>query len=83
MKQLPTLSRVMVTEISIDCMLLFQIFIFYRYFKHKTFYGLSCYERISVDNAEERGARMKSVGVICTKYTSLHEHMEFLEKQVR
>ena len=38
---------------------------------------------MSVENEEERHARMKSVGIICTKYTSLHEHMPFLERQVR
>ena len=38
---------------------------------------------MSVENKEERHARMKSVGIICTSYTSLHEHMSFLEDQVR
>ncbi|XP_057291637.1 DENN domain-containing protein 11-like [Hydractinia symbiolongicarpus] len=52
------------------------------YFRHQQYYGLSCFALKSVDNEEERGARMKSVGIICTKYTSLHEHQEFLEKQV-
>ncbi|XP_068722188.1 DENN domain-containing protein 11-like [Montipora capricornis] len=46
-------------------------------------YGLSCYERIAVDNVAERGARMKSVGILCARYTSLHEHMPFLEEEVR
>lgn len=55
-----------------------------RYFKTKDgLYGLSCFERIAVDNVAERGARMKSVGIICAKYTSLHEHMQFLEEEVR
>ena len=26
---------------------------------------------------------MKSVGILCAKYTSLHEHMAFLEEEVR
>ena len=26
---------------------------------------------------------MKSVGILCVKYTSLHEHMPFLEEEVR
>ena len=26
---------------------------------------------------------MKSVGILCAKYTSLHEHMPFLEEEVR
>ena len=55
-----------------------------RYFKTRDgLYGLSCYERIAVDNVAERGARMKSVGILCAKYTSLHEHMSFLEEEVR
>lgn len=54
------------------------------YFKTKDgLYGLSCFERIAVDNVAERGARMKSVGILCAKYTSLHEHMPFLEEEVR
>ena len=57
---------------------------FIRYFKTKDgLYGLSCFERIAVDNVAERGARMKSVGILCAKYTSLHEHMPFLEEEVR
>ena len=44
---------------------------------------MSCFERIAVDNVAERGARMKSVGILCAKYTSLHEHMPFLEEEVR
>ena len=38
---------------------------------------------MAVDNVAERGARMKSVGILCAKYTSLHEHMPFLEEEVR
>ena len=57
---------------------------FIRYFKTKDgLYGLSCFERIAVDSVAERGARMKSVGILCAKYTSLHEHMPFLEEEVR
>ena len=56
----------------------------FSYFKTKDgLYGLSCYERMAVDNVAERGARMKSVGILCAKYTSLHEHMPFLEEEVR
>ena len=53
------------------------------YFRHQQHYGLSSYALKTVENTEERGARMKSVGIICTKYTSLHEHQEFLEAQVQ
>ena len=44
---------------------------------------MSCFGKMSVANEEERHARMKSVGIICKYYTSLHEHMSFLEEQVR
>ena len=53
------------------------------YFRHQSYYGLSCFAMKSVDNVAERGARMKSVGIVCAKYTSLHEHQEFLEEQVQ
>ncbi|XP_077865466.1 DENN domain-containing protein 11-like, partial [Saccoglossus kowalevskii] len=36
-----------------------------------------------VDNVVERGARMKSVGILATSYTLLYRHMQFLESQVR
>ncbi|XP_055933297.1 DENN domain-containing protein 11-like [Argiope bruennichi] len=53
------------------------------YFKRGQLYGLACFENMPVDNAFERGARMKSVGVLAVSYTSLHYHMNFLKKQVR
>ena len=31
----------------------------------------------------ERGARMKSVGILSNSYTLLYRHMQFLETQVR
>eukprot|EP00057_Strongylocentrotus_purpuratus_P031656 XP_785244.2 PREDICTED: protein LCHN [Strongylocentrotus purpuratus] len=53
------------------------------YFRKDKYYGLSCFENMHVENAAERGARMKSVGVLSTSYTTLHRHMQFLERQVR
>ena len=53
------------------------------YFQHQGLFGLSCFALKHVDSADERGARMKSVGIICTSYTSLHEHQDFLDQQVR
>ncbi|ELT95107.1 hypothetical protein CAPTEDRAFT_176151 [Capitella teleta] len=53
------------------------------YFSHKGRYGLSCFENMPVDSELERGARMKSVGILATSYTLLHRHMQFLETQVR
>lgn len=38
---------------------------------------------MSVDSEAERGARMKSVGLLSTSYTNLYKHMQFLESQVR
>ena len=53
------------------------------YFKQHQLYGLSCFEKIPVANQEERGARMKSVGLLAVGYSDLHLHMEFLQRQVR
>ena len=61
----------------------FLCFFQFSYFRHQQYYGLSCFALKSVSSECERGARMKSVGIICTKYTSLHKHQEFLEKEVK
>ncbi|KAI8480329.1 hypothetical protein Bbelb_419220 [Branchiostoma belcheri] len=53
------------------------------YFKKDNLYGLSCFENMPVESELERGARMKSVGILATSYTSLYRHMQFLENQVR
>lgn len=53
------------------------------YFKQNQLYGLSCFEKIPVANQEERGARMKSVGLLAVGYSDLHLHMDFLQRQVR
>ena len=53
------------------------------YFKQNQLFGLSCYEKIPVANQEERGARMKSVGLLAVGYSDLHLHMEFLQRQAR
>lgn len=53
------------------------------YFKRKDYYGLSCFENMKVENEEERGARMKSIGILAKSYSLLHLHMTFLQKQVR
>lgn len=36
-----------------------------------------------VESEIERGARMKSLGILATSYTLLYRHMQFLETQVR
>ncbi|XP_077983342.1 DENN domain-containing protein 11-like [Glandiceps talaboti] len=53
------------------------------YFRKGSFFGLACFEKMGVDNIVERGARMKSVGILATSYTLLYRHMQFLESQVR
>jgi len=53
------------------------------YFKINGYYGMSCFEKISVSSIKERGARMKSVGVLAHTYRHLHIHREFLQRQVR
>ncbi|XP_061189570.1 DENN domain-containing protein 11-like [Saccostrea echinata] len=53
------------------------------YFRKDRLYGLACYEKMSVESEIERGARMKSVGILSTSYTLLYRHIQFLESQVR
>ncbi|XP_022110529.1 protein LCHN-like [Acanthaster planci] len=53
------------------------------YFRKDNYYGLSCFQNMHVDSEVERGARMKSVGILATSYTALYKHMQFLENQVR
>ncbi|XP_041375104.1 DENN domain-containing protein 11-like [Gigantopelta aegis] len=53
------------------------------YFKKDGVFGLACFENMKVESEIERGARMKSVGILSTSYTSLYRHMLFLETQVR
>ena len=38
---------------------------------------------MAVESAVERGARMKSVGILSPSYTLLYRYMSFLEHQVR
>ncbi|XP_071785240.1 DENN domain-containing protein 11-like [Asterias amurensis] len=53
------------------------------YFRKDNYFGLSCFQNMHVDSEAERGARMKSVGILSTSYTALYKHMQFLENQVR
>lgn len=59
------------------------IVLLYSYFRKENLYGLACFENMKVESEIERGARMKSVGILSTSYTSLYKHMQFLETQVR
>lgn len=53
------------------------------YFRKDSLYGLACFENMPVESEIERGARMKSVGILSPSYISLYRHMQFLESQVR
>ncbi|XP_036376189.1 DENN domain-containing protein 11-like [Megalops cyprinoides] len=53
------------------------------YFRKGSCFGLACFANMPVESELERGARMKSVGVLCPSYTLLYRHMNFLENQVR
>ncbi|XP_069823368.1 DENN domain-containing protein 11 [Dendropsophus ebraccatus] len=53
------------------------------YFRKGGFFGLACFANMPVESELERGARMKSVGILSPSYTLLYRYMHFLENQVR
>ncbi|XP_062374167.1 DENN domain-containing protein 11-like isoform X2 [Sardina pilchardus] len=53
------------------------------YFRKDSHFGLACFANLPVESELERGARMKSVGILSPSYTTLYRHMAFLENQVR
>ncbi|XP_026859781.2 DENN domain-containing protein 11 isoform X1 [Electrophorus electricus] len=53
------------------------------YFRKGSYFGLACFANMPVDSELERGARMKSVGILSPSYTLLYRYMHFLENQVR
>ncbi|CAL8292663.1 unnamed protein product [Boreogadus saida] len=53
------------------------------YFRKGCYFGLACFANIPVESELERGARMKSVGILSPSYTLLYRYMQFLENQVR
>uniref|UniRef100_A0A7N4NY90 DENN domain-containing protein 11 n=1 Tax=Sarcophilus harrisii TaxID=9305 RepID=A0A7N4NY90_SARHA len=53
------------------------------YFRKGHFFGLACFANMPVESELERGARMKSVGILSPSYTLLYRYMHFLENQVR
>lgn len=55
----------------------------FSYFRKGPFFGLACFANMPVESELERGARMKSVGVLSPSYTLLYRYMHFLENQVR
>lgn len=57
--------------------------IYFSYFRKGPFFGLACFANMPVESELERGARMKSVGILSPSYTLLYRYMHFLENQVR
>lgn len=55
----------------------------FSYFRKGPFFGLACFANMPVESELERGARMKSVGILSPSYTLLYRYMHFLENQVR
>ena len=53
------------------------------YFKQGQLFGLSCFEKMPVQSEQERGVRMKSVGLLAVGYVDLHQHQQFLQRQAR
>ncbi|XP_034434804.1 DENN domain-containing protein 11-like [Hippoglossus hippoglossus] len=53
------------------------------YFRKGHYFGLACFANMAVESTVERGARMKSVGILSPSYTLLYRYMSFLEHQVR
>ncbi|XP_071361471.1 DENN domain-containing protein 11 [Trachinotus anak] len=53
------------------------------YFRKGCYFGLACFANMPVESELERGARMKSVGILSPSYTVLYRYMHFLENQVR
>ncbi|XP_077450302.1 DENN domain-containing protein 11-like [Stigmatopora argus] len=53
------------------------------YFRKGSYFGLACFANMAVESTAERGARMKSVGILSPSYTLLYRYMSFLEHQVR
>ncbi|XP_061570347.1 DENN domain-containing protein 11-like [Cololabis saira] len=53
------------------------------YFRKGCYFGLACFANMAVESTAERGARMKSVGILSPSYTLLYRYMSFLEHQVR
>lgn len=53
------------------------------YFRKGNYFGMACFANMPVESELERGARMKSVGILSPSYTLLYRYMNFLENQVR
>uniref|UniRef100_A0A672SPN9 DENN domain-containing protein 11 n=1 Tax=Sinocyclocheilus grahami TaxID=75366 RepID=A0A672SPN9_SINGR len=68
----------------VNCEILLNVLVlFCRYFRKGCYFGLACFANMPVESELERGARMKSVGILSPSYTLLYRYMHFLENQVR
>jgi len=52
------------------------------YFKVEEYFGVACYSRRLVNPDIDRGAIMRSVGILMKNFVALHEHTLFLSSQV-
>jgi hypothetical protein len=53
------------------------------YFSVTPYFGVAAFEQRDVDSVEERGSRMRAVGIVSLKYIKLHSHLDFLKVQVQ
>lgn len=53
-----------------------------RLFRQKNLYGIACFHSLKTAS-DERGARMRSVGILCRDYRALATHYDFLYGAVR
>ena len=79
----PVLSVPVRNPVSLYLFLLFYSLPLDRYFRKGSYFGLACFANMPVESELERGARMKSVGILSPSYTLLYRYMHFLENQVR
>lgn len=53
------------------------------YFRKGKLYGLACFHNVKVNSEIERGARMKSVGLLTTSCSNIHFYKQFLQSKIR
>ncbi|GAB6032592.1 hypothetical protein CHUAL_011483 [Chamberlinius hualienensis] len=53
------------------------------YFRKSRLYGLACFQNVKVDSEIERGARMKSIGLLATSCSNIHFYKKFLQSEIR
>eukprot|EP00164_Ancoracysta_twista_P002558 GFYU01003406.1.p1 GENE.GFYU01003406.1~~GFYU01003406.1.p1 ORF type:complete len:448 (-),score=116.20 GFYU01003406.1:63-1406(-) len=53
------------------------------YFKYDDCFSIACFNNLHVENSEERGARMRSVGVFVKSFSGMQVHFDFLHREAR